>query len=57
MNVLGQFNAAARLLALTGLRSQYPQATEIELRRKLVGLLLGEQLVARVLGESSNAKE
>ncbi len=56
MNMLAQLNAAARLLALTGLRSQYPQATEMEIRRKLADLLLGEELAARVYGESSNAK-
>lgn len=56
MNMLAQLNAAARLLALTGLRSQYPQATEMETRRKLADLLLGEELAARVYGETSSAK-
>ncbi len=56
MNMLAQLNAAARLLALTGLRSQNPQATEMEIRRKLAVLLLGEELAARVYGEYSNAK-
>ena len=41
MQMLAQLNASARLLAMTGLRSQYPQASAEELRRRLAGLLLG----------------
>lgn len=50
MNQLAQLNAAARLLALTGLRSQYPQASETELRFKLASLLLGDELAHKVYG-------
>lgn len=56
MNMLAQLNASARLLALTGLRSQYPDASEAELRRKLADLLLGEELARRVYGELSHAE-
>lgn len=56
MNMLAQLNASVRMLALTGLRSQYPQATEAELRRKLAGLLLGEELARKVFGETARAK-
>lgn len=56
MNMLAQLNSSARMLALTGLRSRYPQASEAELRRKLAALLLGEELACRVYGESSHAK-
>jgi hypothetical protein len=56
MNMLAQLNASARLLALTGLRSQYPQASEAELRRKLAGLLLGDELARKMYGETSHAK-
>jgi len=56
MNMLAQLNASARILALTGLRSRYPQATEAELRRKLAGLLLGEELARKVFGEIVRAK-
>jgi len=56
MNMLAQLNASARLLALTGLRTQNPQATEIELRRKLADLLLGQELARKVYGEPSYAK-
>jgi hypothetical protein len=56
MNMLGQLNASARLLALTGLRSQYPNATEAELRRRLAGLILGEELACKVYGEIGHAE-
>lgn len=56
MNMLAGLNASARLLALTGLRAQYPQASETELRRKLANLLLGEELAQKVYGEIGHAK-
>ncbi len=56
MQMLAQLNASARLLAMTGLRLQYPQASEAELRRRLAGLLLGEELARKVYGEISHAK-
>ena len=51
MEMLEQLNASAHTLALSGLRSRYPQASEAELRRRLAGLLLGEELARRVYGE------
>ena len=56
MNMLAQLNASARLLALTGLRAQYPQASEAALRRKLADLLLGEDLARKVYGAPGDAK-
>jgi len=56
MNMLAQLNTSARILALAGLRSQHPQASEAELRRKLASLLLGEELARKVYGESSDAE-
>lgn len=56
MEMLAQLNASARLLALTGLRSQYPQASAEELRRRLAALLLGEELACKVYGEIEHAK-
>jgi hypothetical protein len=56
MNMLAQLNASARLLALTGLRAQYPHASEAELRRRLAALLLGEELARRVYGDLPHAK-
>jgi hypothetical protein len=56
MNMLAQLNASARLLAMTGLRSQFPQASEAELRFKLAVLLLGEDLARKVCEGNSHAK-
>ena len=56
MNMLAQLNASAHLLALTGLRSQYPQANEAELRFKLAVLLLGDELARKVYGEPDHAE-
>ena len=56
MEMLAQLNTSARTLALMGLRSRYPQAREAELRRRLAGLLLGEELASKVYGELSDAK-
>jgi predicted component of type VI protein secretion system len=56
MQMVAQLNASVRMLALTGLRSRYPQASEAELRRRLAGLLLGDELARKVYGEISHAK-
>jgi hypothetical protein len=56
MHMLAQLNASARTLALKGLRSKYPLVDETELRRRLAGLLLGEELARKVYGELSHAK-
>ncbi len=55
MEMLGQLNASARMLALSGLRTRYPKASEQELRRRLAGLLLGEELARRVYGDLPDA--
>ncbi len=56
MNMLAQLNKSARMLALTGLRAQFPQASEAELRFKLAGLLLGDEIAQKVYGEFKHAK-
>lgn len=56
MNMLAQLNASARLLALTGLRARYPQATEVELQRRLADLLLGEELARKAFGDLPDAE-
>jgi hypothetical protein len=55
MEMLAQLNASVRLLALSGLRLRYPQASETELRRRLAELLLGEELAHKVYGEIGDA--
>ena len=56
MQALAQLNASARLLAIMGLRSRFPNANEAELRFKLAVLLLGEELARKVYGEPRHAK-
>jgi hypothetical protein len=56
MNMLAQLNASARVLALAGLRSRFPQAGDGELRFKLAVLLLGEELAQKVYGDPPHAK-
>ena len=41
LEMLGQMNAAARMLALQGLRARHPDASEAQLQRYLADLLLG----------------
>ncbi len=55
MEMLAGLNASARTLALNGLRRRYPQASEWELRRKLAGLLLGEDIARKVYGDTEHA--
>jgi hypothetical protein len=56
MQMLAQLNASVQVLALAGLRSQYPHNSEAELRRRLADLLLGEELARKVYGELCDAK-
>ena len=51
MHMLAQLNASVPMLALAGLRSRFPHASEAELRRRLADLLLGEVLARKVYGE------
>ncbi len=50
LEMLGQMNAAARMMALQGLRARHPAATEAQLQRYLADLLLGPELAARAYG-------
>lgn len=56
MHMLAQLNASARIVALAGLRSRFPHASEGELRRRLADLLLGEELARKVYGEIDDAE-
>ena len=56
MQMVAQLNASARMLAMTGLRSRFPDASEAELHFKLASLLLGEEMARKVYGEPSHAK-
>lgn len=56
MDMLAQLNKSAQMLALAGLRTQYPHSSEAEIRRRLADLLLGEEAARKVYGEISHAK-
>ena len=48
--LLGQMNQTVKVLALAGLRSNYPDETSEQLRRRLADLLLGPELACKVYG-------
>jgi hypothetical protein len=56
MHMLAQLNASVHMLAMAGLRSRYPGASEVELRRRLADLILGEELAYKTYGELDHAK-
>jgi predicted ATPase with chaperone activity len=47
LEMLGQMNAAARQLALQGLRARCPGTADAQLNRDLADLLLGSEMAAR----------
>ena len=48
--LVGEMNRAVRDLALAGLRQRHPNDSPAQRRRRLAGLLLGEELATRVYG-------
>jgi len=48
--LIGEAIEASRALSLAGLRARHPKAGPEELRRRLFGLELGEELATRVYG-------
>ena len=50
LRMVGEMNAAVRQLALSGLRSRYPDDPPERLRRRLADLLLGPELALKVYG-------
>ena len=48
--LLGQMNQTVRTLALSGLRSRYPNDSPEMIRRRLADLLLGPELACLVYG-------
>lgn len=56
MNMLAQLNASARTLALAGLQTRFPRASEKERRYQLAILLLGEEMALKVYGNDIDAK-
>lgn len=50
LELMDGLNSAARLLALTGLRRRFPNASSEELQHHLASIVLGEELATRVYG-------
>lgn len=50
VQLIDEANQLSRQLALAGLRQRHPDAGPEELRRRLMDLLLGEELAAEVYG-------
>ena len=50
LQMVAELNAAARAMAMAGLRQRYPQADEPTLRRHLADILLGPELAAKAYG-------
>ena len=49
-HMLGQMYQTVKQLAYQGLRQRHPEASEAELRRRLAGILLGDELAEQVYG-------
>ena len=56
MQILAQLIQSTRLIAIVELRSQYPQPSETEFRRRLTGLLIGEDIACKFYEELPHAK-
>ena len=50
LEMVDQLNQGVKLLAMAGLRERYPGESEVKLRRRLAGLLLGEELAIKAYG-------
>ena len=50
IQLVEEANRMSRSLAMAGLRSRFPEATADELRRRFLGLWLGEELATEVYG-------
>jgi hypothetical protein len=53
MQMVGEINQTVQMLALSGLRQRFPNASSGELRRRLAELRLGAELAARVYGNGT----
>jgi hypothetical protein len=56
LELVEEANRTARNLALAGLRSRHPEAGSEELFRRLMDLMLGEELAAEVYGPLAGGK-
>lgn len=52
--MVAQMNQTVRLLMQEGLCQRFPNASEVEIRRRLADLILGPELGARIFGPLDN---
>jgi hypothetical protein len=57
LELVAQMHETGRVLALTGLRYRHPDDSPAQIRRRLAGLLLGEELATRVYGPGPEVDE
>jgi len=57
LQLMSDLNGMTRILVLSSLRQQYPQATAVELRRLVADRLLGCELAAAVYGPQPQLEE
>lgn len=55
--MLSEMNKTVKTLALSGLRTRYPDDSPAMLRRRLADLILGPELAAQVYGQLVEEKE
>jgi len=56
LELVAQMNDTVRMLALSGLRTRHPQASEAELRRRLADILLGPELAEKAYGRLATSE-
>jgi hypothetical protein len=56
LSMVNQLNASVRTLAMSGLRSRYPDAEEIELKRRFADLVLGAERASVVFDSLSKSR-
>ena len=57
LEIVEDANRTARVLALTGLRSRFPEATREELHLRLFHLVLGSDLATRAYGPLPESRD
>jgi len=50
--VVDDLNETVKAFAISGLKQRHPDASPAQIRRKLAGLILGEELADKVYGDA-----
>ena len=57
LELLDEACQTTRTVMMAGLRSRFPEAPEAEIRRKLMDLLVGEEIAERVWGRRAQSDQ